>query len=607
MADQRTNDVVVLGGGLAGLTLALQLKRQRPETSVVVLDKREAAAPEAAFKVGESTVPAGAHYLAEIVGMREHLEEFHLKKCGLRYFLPHGDNSDLTKRIELGPDAFPPHDNFQIDRGRFENELTHRVQAAGVDLRQGASITDVRVGGDVHSVDFTQKGGEPETVDARWLVGASGRAGILRRKLGIGREVGHTINASWFRLRNGLDIEQWGADNAEWLSRMRQVGLRQYSTNHLMGEGYWVWLIPLGSGFISIGACTDPRVHPYEELRTLEGLFDWFDRWEPQLGAAVRPRIGEVEDFLTLEDFAYGVERIYSPDRWTLVGEAGVFADPFYSPGSDLIGTSNIFTCDLVEHDLAGEDVTERVEFYNDFHLRTFQSVLARTENQYLLMGHHRVILPKLSWDAVLNHYGTTFVIVQNRLGDYEFLKSVRADIEQIYTLNIRMQQLFLDWHRLDRTEWTEEIGQIPPARVLIEALVAIIQPHDDDGLRGHLKRQLKTSEAMAVQIFHKAAETLPTQPDPGRAINPYAVGLEPESWEADGLYDEPGLTLEAAVEITGPLQAFFVDTAAFAPPPGPPPGMAGRPPAGVGAGGPPPGVPAGGPPPGIPAGGPPR
>ena len=51
-------DVAILGGGLAGLTLAIQLKRQRPDTSVAVLEKRDGPAPLAAFKVGESTVPS---------------------------------------------------------------------------------------------------------------------------------------------------------------------------------------------------------------------------------------------------------------------------------------------------------------------------------------------------------------------------------------------------------------------------------------------------------------------------------------------------------------------------------------------------------------------
>src|SRR5262249_12249598 len=192
---------------------------------------------------------------------------------------------------------------------------------------------------------------------------------------------------------------------------------------------------PLGSGPISIGACTDPRFHPYDEVKTLEALFDWFERHEPQLAAAVKPRIDQVEDFLTLEDFAYGVDRIYSPDRWTLVGEAGVFADPFYSPGSDFIGISNSFTSDLIAQDLDGNDVTERVEYYNDFHLRSYANVLSRTEDQYPVFGNPWVTLPKQSFDAVLNHYGLTLVVLKNKLTDFEFLKSVRDDIEAIYTL----------------------------------------------------------------------------------------------------------------------------------------------------------------------------
>ena len=65
-------------------------------------------------------------------------------------------------------------------------------------------------------------------------------------------------------------------------------------------------------------------------------------------------------------------------------------------------------------------------------------------------------MLPKLGWDAVLNHYGTTLVLIQNRLGDFEFLKSVQPEIDRIYALNLRMQQLFRDWHQLEHPEWTE-------------------------------------------------------------------------------------------------------------------------------------------------------
>ena len=41
------------------------------------------------------------------------------------------------------------------------------------------------------------------------MVDATGRAFLLKRKLGLLEDNGHVINASWFRLAGGLDIEDW--------------------------------------------------------------------------------------------------------------------------------------------------------------------------------------------------------------------------------------------------------------------------------------------------------------------------------------------------------------------------------------------------------------
>ena len=196
-------DVAILGGGLAGLTLSIQLKLARPQTRVVVLEKREGPAPLAAFKVGESTVACGAHYFSEVVGMREHLQQEQLKKCGLRYFLPGEGNEDITRRAELGVPFFPPHDNFQLDRGLFENKLAARARALGVDLQQGARVREVELGGDAHRITFEQFDGE-NSLTAHWIVDAAGRAGILKRKLELAADCGHHINSAWIRLGEGL-------------------------------------------------------------------------------------------------------------------------------------------------------------------------------------------------------------------------------------------------------------------------------------------------------------------------------------------------------------------------------------------------------------------
>src|ERR1700759_5866933 len=197
-------DVAILGGGLAGLTIAIQLKRERPETRVLVTDKGTEPAPEAGFKVGDSSVEIGAYYYREMIGMRDHLEKYQQRKLGLRFFMPAGDNSDTTKRVEFCTPGHLDAFTHQIDRGRFENELFRRARKAGADAFRGWRVQDVELGADKHTVHMSQEE-DACSVTAHWIVDASGRANIMRRKLGVGEGVdtGHHCNAAGVRLPGG--------------------------------------------------------------------------------------------------------------------------------------------------------------------------------------------------------------------------------------------------------------------------------------------------------------------------------------------------------------------------------------------------------------------
>ena len=59
-----------------------------------------------------------------------------------------------------------------------------------------------------------------------------------------------------------------------------------------------------------------------------------------------------------------------------MIGEAGPFTDPFYSPGSDFIAMGNDFTADLIRREVAGEDVSARTVAFNDLYLRLFEGFL---------------------------------------------------------------------------------------------------------------------------------------------------------------------------------------------------------------------------------------
>lgn len=566
------HDVAILGGGLAGLTLALQLKRTRPETSVLVLEKRKGPAPLAAFKVGESTLEIAGHYFADICGLRDHLDADHLWKLGLRYYFPAGDNRDIARRVEWGPPA-PRREipfrikTYQIDRGLFENELAERCRALGVDLRDGSPVQDVEFGeGDAnHRITYAGDGGET-TTEARWVVGATGRAAFLKRKLGLAKDVEHTINSAWLRLAGGLQMDDWSDDEA-WQARMQQQKVRWLYTNHLMGEGYWVWLIPLATGAISIGIVADPRFHPFEQISSLEAALEWLDEHEPLVADAVRARPGDVQDFLRIENYAYQVERVYSPDRWCLTGDAGAFTDPFYSPGSDFIALGNGCITDLVVRDLAGEPVRERVEQFNTQFLQQFERQLDFYTGLYELWGNPQVMCAKVSWDLLV-YWGLTSVrYVHGFWHDPEFTAEVSNLLDRGYGLNARIQGFFREWHAIDDREAEGAyIALIPFAAVGLRR-IDLERPIDADGLKALLAQNVERMEGMAVAMFHKACERLPDGGAvQGRTVNPYAIGLDSSRWQEDGLFDGPGLTHEQALERAEGIQTIWLDELAGAP-----------------------------------------
>ena len=94
------HEVLIVGGGLAGLSLALQLRRRFADLSVLVLERRAHPVPVAAHKVGESTVEIGAHYFDVVLGLREHLQQCQLKKFGFRFFFSEA-RRDIDGVLEL--------------------------------------------------------------------------------------------------------------------------------------------------------------------------------------------------------------------------------------------------------------------------------------------------------------------------------------------------------------------------------------------------------------------------------------------------------------------------------------------------------------------------
>jgi flavin-dependent dehydrogenase len=133
--------------------------------------------------------------------------------------------------------------------------LIQRCQKLGIDFQDSCKIKDFTLGKNDHQIKLL-KNDQEISLRSKWLIDASGRMSLLKRKLKLAKPAYHDVNASWFRINHQFKVDDWASDQG-WQDRVQKP--RWLSTNHLLGKGYWVWIIPLASGATSIGIVADNR------------------------------------------------------------------------------------------------------------------------------------------------------------------------------------------------------------------------------------------------------------------------------------------------------------------------------------------------------------
>src|SRR5579864_4375014 len=123
-------DVVVIGAGLAGLSLARQLLLANDSITILQLDKR-LQVPPAGQKVGEATVQVSGYYFSKVLELEEYLLREHFLKYNLRFYWKTAgmDNSrweSFSQSYIRGVSNVP---TYQLNRNKIEEELLRRNRA----------------------------------------------------------------------------------------------------------------------------------------------------------------------------------------------------------------------------------------------------------------------------------------------------------------------------------------------------------------------------------------------------------------------------------------------------------------------------------------------
>jgi flavin-dependent dehydrogenase len=555
-------DVIVMGGGLAGLCLSIQIKRMNPAISIMVLERREGSAATAAHKVGESTVELGSHYLREVLALKDYLEEHELPKHGLRFFFPSKTKSEISSRVELGPRERLPTPSHQLDRGTLENYLAKKSAAAGTHVILGATVKNVDLRADGHQLTYIKEGTEI-TTRCRWVADATGRGSFLKRKLDFHKAMEHHVNAVWWRLKGVIDVDEW-SDNLTWRAYLKP-GLRLLSTVHFMDKGYWLWVIPLGSGNTSIGIVADPAVHSFDSFNKYEKALDWLKTNEPRAYEMLGPQTENLLDFKILKHFAHHTGRLYcAEERWGVTGEAGAFLDPLYSPGTDFIALNNSWLSDLIVRDLAGEDIGGRADIYEQSHLRTVDNWIPVYQNKYLLMGKTQIMVVKIFWDWATYWAFPTLLFTNGAFTNLGLLKELFSSPHSLGRkfgeLNRLMQNLFLDWSPYDNEVFGDRYIDPYDLQYMREFQMDIDTRYDASALLAKIAANMKILELVAVSIFRLVSAHVNGTPA-NMKVDPYKINLN-EYQQEIGTEPETGSRLEEQVARDVNLMWFYRKTA---------------------------------------------
>lgn len=313
-------DVAIIGGGPAGSTLGIYLKKYNPELVVHIYEAEKFPRDH----VGESQLPTISQYLYEM-GVWDKVEAagFPIKiggtfKWGRTKDLWHFSFIQEDLRETPRPARFEGQRTrtaFQVDRAVYDKILLDHAREMGCEVFEETTVAKViNDGYRVPALELASGG----TVTARYYMDASGGRGVLRTALNVKCEYPTSLK----------NVAFWGYwQNAEWPENIGIGGTRA----QIMSLPYgWVWFFPISETRTSVGLVTPAQYYKDCKMRPAE-LYERALKEEPRIRYLLTDARYEGE-LSSTKDWSFLAERLYG-ENWFLVGESAGFADPILSAG----------------------------------------------------------------------------------------------------------------------------------------------------------------------------------------------------------------------------------------------------------------------------------
>jgi flavin-dependent dehydrogenase len=358
-------DAIVIGGGPAGSSYAITLARSGH--SVLLLDREKFPR----FHIGESLLTYTADVLDQLGVLDRVSEAGFVVKRGIELT----GTAGTFRRLDLAQIG----DDYRtwtvhVERAHFDKILLDAAaEEPGATVLQEARVTKLAFSGErIAGVEYSHRG-QQHSATARFVVDASGRAGVIARALKLRKTDNQLKMAAIFKHLGGLDESNNPATEGDI-----QLGL------HADG---WLWAIPIRPDVISIGVMA-----PADTLRAArpEELFNEHLQRIPRICERIKGT-HVVRDLTGENNFEYHCD-VLAGQGYFVIGDAGCFTDPVFSGGVLLALVTGRRAAEETASILAGESSEDEVidryqRFFKTGYETYYRLIRAVYDNRYPASG----------------------------------------------------------------------------------------------------------------------------------------------------------------------------------------------------------------------------
>ncbi len=321
-------DVLVIGGGPAGSTMATLLAQQGRH--VVLVEK----ARHPRFHIGESLLPANGQ-LFDQLGVRADVERIGLKKFAAEFV---ATETDVKGSVMFGEawDKTMPY-AWQVRRSELDELLFVNARQKGAQTVEGCRVRNVVFDNEGATVMGDDDHGQAHHWRARYVVDASGRDTFLSQREDTKRKNPKHASSALYGHFEGAQRYQ-GRDEGN-------------ITIYWFAHG-WFWFIPLKDGTTSVGAVCWPYYLKGRD-KPLKAFFDETIAMAPKLAQRLQGATLVGDRVWATGNYSYTSTQS-TGDRYALLGDAYAFIDPVFSSGVFLAMNSAFKARDLVNSTLDG-------------------------------------------------------------------------------------------------------------------------------------------------------------------------------------------------------------------------------------------------------------